>query len=227
MTELLDAYPPVTNNIGFINAGIKKVVRACNKWLLPQGGYSKPEWFRAGIDEAIERLFPLTHWQILFVECQRNWTAVFRDIDDVPEGPVAVVTERLKCRGVISTFVPQTISEDMTSGSWGAIQLRVYEDRPTEYRNIGRTISLTNQCGRWRFDLSGEPLPCEDVDRYQAKMVKDRFNLDMLLENLDDFGIKGYRHRFYTEQCALYHPPAPTYTGTELRINGKVIRRTE
>lgn len=52
-----------------------------------------------------------------------------------------------------------------------------------------RVISASATDGRWEWHTYGTPLPFEDVDRYSARKVRDRFDRTMLLTYLDALGI--------------------------------------
>jgi hypothetical protein len=56
---------------------------------------------------------------------------------------------------------------------------------------VERVISATATNGRWEWHTSGEPLPFEDVDRYSARNIRDRFDRRMLLGYLNALGISA------------------------------------
>ena len=53
----------------------------------------------------------------------------------------------------------------------------------------GRVIFASAMDGRWEWHTSGEPLPFEDVERYSARRIRDRFDRTMLLGYLNALGI--------------------------------------
>lgn len=213
---LLGAYRPMTDHIGFVNAPLDKVVSFCNAWLCPQGR-DPAEEFRASFDEAMQRMLPPDR-KILLIECKSGWTSLFGDT-------VSYISEELHCRGVEATYIEDTYNPKMYEGEMGSVQLQVFEQHPTDSHYYGRSISVTNDEGRWGLHLGGDPLPFEDVTRYKARRVRDRFTKEMLIEYLQGFGIDAYNRSFYTDRCALFPPAKQTYFGDELRINGHVIRK--
>ena len=222
--SLLNAYPPVTDNFAFVKADLERIVAFCDDWLIPQG--VKPaERFRAPVEVAIRRLFPITEQRMLFIQCNSEWTALFCDTDDNPELPIGNITGKLKLRGAIATYVPNSYNAQTDKGQMGAVQLRMFEPFETFFLNYGRSISVVNEYGRWSFDEGYEPLPFENLEAYKARRIRDRFTIEMLIDYLHHLEIDAYSPGFYTNECALYHPPKQTYFGDELRINGHVIHK--
>ena len=223
---LLDAYPPVTHYIGFVKANLDTIVEFCDDWLVPYG-IPPAERFRAPVQEAIRRFAPSDKEQKLFIQCRSGWTALFRNIDDVPEGPIRNITSKLKLRGVVATYVPDSYDPKTYKGELGAVQLRIFEPFETFFMNCGRSISVINEGNRWRFDQGWKPLPFENLEAYKAKRIRDRFTIEMLIDYLHHLKIDAYSPDFYTDQCALYHPRKQTYFGKETRLNGRVIPEGE
>ena len=62
-----------------------------------------------------------------------------------------------------------------------------YFDGRSEF--TGRTIALICDGGKWTFDSRYAPLPFEDINRYNEKKKKDRFDLEMLTSYLLALGI--------------------------------------
>ena len=52
-----------------------------------------------------------------------------------------------------------------------------------------RTVSATNDGGRWSFWQSGVPFPFENTDAYKLRSIKQRFTHEMLLEYLKGLGV--------------------------------------
>lgn len=208
MTEpTIPMYLPMANNIGFIDARFEQVVAFANDWLVPQGRKPAQE-FNGTLGEAMERMYPLSGWRRLLVECKNGQTALFVDSDDIPESPVGHITSGLSCRGVVLTCVEDTYDRETDSGTLGAIQLRFFEPHRTFFLNYGRSISVINEGERWRFDCGGgDPFPFEDVERYKARRVRDRFTREMLVDYLLALGIDAFSRDFYGPRCALFQPP--------------------
>jgi hypothetical protein len=94
--------------------------------------------------------------------------------------------------------VPHTLRDD--KGRHGAVMLELYGPKETHWLNYLRTLYVSNDGGRWVFGQSGEPLPFEKQERYQARKVRDRFTFDMLEEYLHHLGLSPFQEDFYLPQ---------------------------
>jgi hypothetical protein len=75
---------------------------------------------------------------------------------------------------------------------------------------LTRAILAMNDGGPWRFDLVGEPLPFEQVERYSARRIRDRFTIPMLRDYLLALDIRAFDADFY----------APDRRGTLMELTG-------
>lgn len=57
---------------------------------------------------------------------------------------------------------------------------------PLYYR---RVVAARSNDGRWSFDNDGEPFPFEELDRYSARRIRDRFTPEMLERYLLALGV--------------------------------------
>ncbi|MEX0725019.1 MAG: hypothetical protein WD065_02035 [Planctomycetaceae bacterium] len=122
---------------------------------------------------------------------------------------IGYITDKMKRRGILATYIEDTYNASTNTGRLGGVQLRVFEPYETFFQNYGRSISVINEGRRWRFDQGYEPLPFENLEAYQAKRIRDRFTPEMLIDYLRQLGIEAYSPQFYTDRCALYHPFVP------------------
>jgi hypothetical protein len=65
---------------------------------------------------------------------------------------------------------------------------------PLMYR---RTVSADCADGRWSWHAHGEPLPFEDLARYGARRIRDRFDRPMLIDYLRANGIRADERDFW------------------------------
>ncbi|MEX0725024.1 MAG: hypothetical protein WEB58_05015 [Planctomycetaceae bacterium] len=102
--SLFDAFPPVTDNIGFVQGNIDEIIALCDGWLIPQ---RRPpaERFCSRIEDAIERMFPTNLDRLLFVQCKSGWTALFHDLHETTDSKIGYITSRLKRRGLLATYI--------------------------------------------------------------------------------------------------------------------------
>jgi hypothetical protein len=52
-----------------------------------------------------------------------------------------------------------------------------------------RVVYASNDGGRWKFGAIGTPFAFEDLDRYDEKVVRNRFTQDVLLTYLSALGL--------------------------------------
>jgi hypothetical protein len=62
-----------------------------------------------------------------------------------------------------------------------------------------RTISANAEDGKWSWRVSGDPLPFERVERYDARRIRDRFDRSLLIEYLSAVGIHADDPAFYRD----------------------------
>ncbi len=61
-----------------------------------------------------------------------------------------------------------------------------------------------NDGGCWIFEVSGEPYPFEELDKYELRRKRDRFTREMLTRYLEHFSLRPFEDEFYAVD--LEHP---------------------
>jgi hypothetical protein len=210
-----DRYAPITSEIGFLECEAEATVARYLDWQTwaeqqpdPFGEpRSRPPWpagdapfvvrpVSGDLETALAALLPLTDAEptrVLFVPTASVWTAYFdngwRGTDAFP--PMSYLAQHLGTRGLRVVAIP---GDDRRSA---ATILELYGPKPTEWLNTERAISALHDGDRWRFDAVGEPLPFEDVGRYRAARVRDRFPLELLERYLAELGAYAFEDGFY------------------------------
>ncbi len=203
-----DRLAPITSTIGFLETDAGSAAAAFERW-------HKPLWERRGLrlttrevvgdlETALLSLLPLSiveRRRYLFIPTQSGWSAY---IDNGAQGTDAVsvtsyLAQQIGCRGLRVTVVPNTIRrhEDTWQGRYGATVLEIYGPENTYFLNYIRAICALNDGGRWSFDTGGTPLPFEDLERYKARRIKDRFTPEMLHDYLIELGLHPFDENFY------------------------------
>jgi hypothetical protein len=148
------------------------------------------------LEDALQALLPLSigeHARVLFLPTASPWTAYFdngwRGPDAFP--PMSYLAKRLGTRGLRVVAVPPT------EGRYPASTFELYGPEDREWLNFERAISAMKDGDRWRFSVSGEPLPFEELDRYSARRVRDRFPHELLDRYLRELGIRAFDDSFY------------------------------
>jgi hypothetical protein len=178
--------------------------RQCQLNTNHKGRYSEIEDIIApNLKSILERLLPLSiggHERHLFIPTRDNkWTACFdnnwRGTDATTL--VSVLAEKIGCRGIRVSWVPNTIRRDPSAkhgwrGNYGAVIFEVYG--PKE-----RTVELVNDGGinKWEFIANGEPFDFEKTEKYRLPRKIDRFTPEMLDDYLKHLGIGAFSEDFY------------------------------
>ena len=211
VSQLLDdRYAPITSEIGFLECDVTTAAVAFQKWQHPiQSGrgvrLSRGE-IVGNLPSRLDSLLPLTSHEarrFLFSPTKSSWTAYFdcgwRGTDAFTT--VSHLCTTIGCRGVRGVSVPHTIKKAVGRevGRSGATMFELYlpDANSCSFLNIRRSISAAYD-GRWTFDANGEPpLDFEQLERYNARQIRDRFTPEMLDEYLRSFGILCFSADFY------------------------------
>jgi hypothetical protein len=92
-------------------------------------------------------------------------------------------------------------------------------------------VYCCNQGSRWHFEQSGEPLPEEDLQRYNASRKRDRLNEEGIMVLLDRMGARPWREDYYDfehQKCvqAIDEPNHPIVRQTIEQIRARAMRAT-
>src|SRR5262249_11192690 len=143
----------------------------------------------------LDRLLPLTGPLLrnIWVRTSGRWTAYFDNFVNGgdPYGPICHGARDLNCKGVMILISPQTAT------SWRGTRFTIFGPKGPRWFNIDREISAINDEGRWDWTVSGKPQSFEDVSRYKARRVKDRFTPEMLEQYCTALGIRAFDDTFY------------------------------
>jgi hypothetical protein len=205
MRTLLDEeYAPCTSAIGFLHAGLDVCRTAMTAW---RGSLHGDRLVTArtvslGFPTCLAALEPLTGGarpRELFVETSGEWTAYF---DCSIRGPDAVsavghLSQAIGCDGLAVRAVPHMPAPDRSNGRFGAVQFEMFAPYKTEFLNYLRTVSVTHDGRRWRFDAWGDEQPFEESATYAARRVRDRFTSEMLERYCEAVGVSVFEPESY------------------------------
>ncbi len=204
-----DRYTPITSEIEFLECDAKTAADAFQEWQQPiqsaRGVRLNRREVVGDLPAKIENLLPLTSHEsrrFLFAPTGSKWTAYFesgwRGND---ASAVSYLSRTIGCRAIRAVSIKHTMRKTPTGelGRYGATMLELYVADPSgcSFLNNRRSISAANDGGRWRFDAVGEPLEFEQLERYKARRIRDRFTPEMLDEYLRHFGIQYFSPDFY------------------------------
>jgi hypothetical protein len=205
-----DRYAPITSEIGFLECDAKTAADAFQRWQEPiQAGRGVRLIRREVVGDLptrIENLLPLTSIEprrFLFSPTDSKWTAYFdnewRGADAF--STVSYLCKTIGCRGIRGVFVPHSVKTvgGRETGRSGATIFALYlaDTNSCSFLNIRRSVSAAYD-GRWVFNADGEPaLEFEQLERYKARQIRERFTPEMLDDYLRNFGIQFFLPDFY------------------------------
>ena len=187
-------YTPITEAVGFLEAGFAQVVAADARWRASLGGYrGRP--VSGPLPSLLGELLPLTGplLRYVWVETTGPWTAYFDNfvLGSDPFGPVSYLAQQLGCRGV-------TIGcREGTARRGASASFSLYGPEPTDWLNVIRSVAAVQDNGRWEWSASGTPQPFEDVAAYQRRRVRDRLTPDLIASYCGVLGIRPFDESFY------------------------------
>lgn len=202
-----DYYYPIDNSIGFIEADFHLVINFYQEWLKRLYGEMGLKVVQRQINgtlaDGFQSLLPLTTHQTrrsLFLPTQSRWVAYFNnsvlgtDLSSLP-----YMTDAIGARVIKVSMPPMKEGrlKDRNHPHGGTIMLDVYDPTVVETLHLRRSIQLINEDGHWSFETQGEPFDFEDTKQYQARLKKDRFTVQTLIEYLRHFGIDLLNETFY------------------------------
>ncbi len=203
---LEDRWAPVTSTMGFLELGAEQAARAFATWqeglMTPRGISVEVLPVSGTLEQALSSLLPLTSGETqreLFIPTRSAWTAYVENgwTGTDAASPMSYMAQRLSIRCLRVVAVPHTLHKHQ-GGRYGAVMLDMFGPEKLEkILNYVRSIYAANDGGRWVFGHSGEPFPFEQVEKYQARRVRDRFTFEMLKDYLRHLGLAPFEEDFY------------------------------
>jgi hypothetical protein len=205
-TLLSERYAPITSTIGFLRVGTSDAVAELGRWHDELGDTTEPLREVGEFPDALLSLQPLVLPFVrreLLVPTAGPWTAYFNCAANGTDAAsaIAVLAQRLECEGLVVTC------------QLGAVAFTVAD--PKVVHPPRRAVVAMEDGGRWIFETSGEPLPFEELDRYRARRVRDRFTSDMLERYCQALDVDVFNGEFYRGPAVLVSHTPPTETLAE------------
>ena len=209
MRSLLDGtLAPLTYHIGFLEVPLPAVVDEYVRWQRMILNRVARRDIALPLREAILQLPPIdgARSRVLFQQTTSSWTACFTNNSRGGDmaSVIAVLAERLPCRGLTCTSIPNTLSRKKgTGGTWGAVTFTLYAPHPTDWLNVERNIRLANDVGGWEFSVYGTPQPFEELANYERSPRPARFTPEMLEQYARALGVAIFDDQFYSGSGAV------------------------
>lgn len=208
---LRGAWEPYSGRIQFIEAPFERVTKEFSRWMrgIQPSSIIRPH--SGSLAALLALLDP--YWfptKRLLVETRDGRTAVFSNGHDTYEANV--LSGRLRVRAVVTDFAADIVGNGEVRNHGNVLFELISKGQSV------RTVQVSRQASGWVAILLGSPLPFEQVDKYQARVKRERFDLDMLNRYCEALGIKRSDEKFYGPQALLHseegtpraHPNYPT-----------------
>ena len=212
MKPLLDnKLAPLTFAWGFLEASVDAVLKAYVRWQRTILHSVKVRKLDMPLADALRQLEPLDmgSQRVLFLSTKGRWTACFDNgaRGGNPSTFVGELSERLKVRGIACSCIPNTLTRRDAGerGTWGAVTFTLFAPERREFLNVERRVSVANDVRGWNFHSMGQVQAFEQVDRYAASRIVDRFNAAMLQDYCRALGIDLFDEGFYGGTGAVTH----------------------
>ena len=200
MQALFERLKPITSKVAFIKADINQIVEKFLEWQSPLIAEHKNSFERTSINHTLEnallRLCPLTTVELrkyLFIPTNSPWVAFF---DNGHMGTDRTAPE------VLSKMLNTECVYVVCDADTGETLLDIYGKNSSAETDLIRSIAVIKE-GGWKFYQYGTPLPFEDLEKYKARLIKNRFNLSMLNDYLKKFSIDIFNETFYCPDTAM------------------------
>jgi len=151
----------------------------------------------------------------LLVDCG-EWTAYLNNGIDGgdPTAAAPYLASRLQVDCVIATHAPRHGPGHASTQLW---LLGPDGEPPLMYK---RTLAAHAEDGRWSWHEAGSAQPFEQLDRYRARLIKNRFDRLLLVQYLSALGIHVDDAGFYGKGIAVRQRvthPVRRETASEVR----------
>lgn len=222
MSELLsNRLRPITDAFGFVEAPRERVVDELCTWqdrlFADRGGRLSCSNVEQPLEHALLTLLPLTTVRprrYLVLETAGAWCAFFDSgARGTDPAAIAQLALRLKTRSL------RFVCRGGLSGKRSTL-FELFGPEPSPILNTLRSVAAIHDGDRWVFEQTGTPLPFEDLGRFEARAVRDRFGPADLAHDLRGVGIDAFDAAFYRPLgtlCTLTHPPPPALRELTLR----------
>ena len=204
----LNELAPITFARGFIEAPLSILTEVVIPWRQSLKHQVTTRPLSLPLRESLRELGQLSSYggRELWMESHSKWLACFTNGLDGGYGPVSFLAQECKTRAVVVQCAPHTMplrAMKDTKGIWGTTQFELYGPEQTDFLNYVGTVAAANDGGRWVFHARGEVQPFEQIERYDAPRVRDRFTPEMLESYCRALGIDVFNESFYKPSAVL------------------------
>ena len=229
-----DRFAPITESIGFLNLPIAKAADALLEWRRELHGTVSAREVHGVFPDVLRNLEPLSALaeRELLVSVGPDWTAYFDNYlgGSDPVGAIGVLTKRAHATGFFVHSVPHVAGRGRGQiRRMGSVAFSMLAPFDTGRMNYVRTIQAVYSGSRWEFFLIGTEQPFEEVDRYRARKVRDRFTSDMLERYCQALGVDVFNLAAYGNDSILIESevattePVKKWTLAEVQVLRNIV----
>lgn len=203
LTLLADRFAPSTSAIGFLRLPLPAAAEGLAGWRRQLHGRVEVTNLSGDLPSMLRFLEPLTLAAApkeLLIQTAGEWTAYFGGsaLGTDAVSTIGYLAGSLRCQGLAIAAVPHTWGTGLeTPGRFGAVQFQLFGPEQTEFLNYVRTISVTADGNRWRFDANGAVQEFERTEAYSARRIRDRFTSEMLAQYCRALGVEPFAEEAY------------------------------
>lgn len=191
---------PLGLSVSFLRQRVDTVRTALLDWRRNQLKQTIEEFGPVPFPECVQLLEPLeAPWTTELLIDAGEWTAYLNNGIDGgdPTASAPHLASMLACDCVVSMHAP------LYGPGHAATQLWLIGPNGTPPLMHERTISAHAEDGRWSWETTGEPQSWEQLDRYGARRILDRFDRPLLVEYLAALQIRVDDASFYADGFRL------------------------
>jgi hypothetical protein len=183
------------SSFGLIKASPQEAADAFARWQKPlvrtYGKCLKVETVRADLNTALKELLPIvpTITRHLFFPCRNGWTVLFENGFQGTDNTSVCMLAQL----IPATTIKVVENSGLPAFHYPATIWSVYDGDQWPKRHV----AAMDDGGRWIFPQVGEPFAFEDLAKYEAGRIRDRFTPATLRRYLAAFSAFPYDTDFY------------------------------
>jgi hypothetical protein len=196
-------HAPLGWGVGFVRAPYERVVEAALAWRREHLPGVEVVELRHPFPDALLALAPIetpSTREILARTANDEWTANLYNSHLGGDSCSWYMAQVLACEAVVASHIP------VGQYPFPATSFTMTAPRaPGPLHQLRSVAAGKYDTGRWEFHESGEPQPFEERERYAARLIRDRFDRQMLLRYLSALGIRADDPSFWKGGVLLQH----------------------
>jgi hypothetical protein len=182
----------------FVEAPYEKVCRFYRPWHEGNAWRTRFSEHHGTLDELLALLKPpeKPSTKSLLVETDSGWTAVFVQGGDGADW-ASHLGQALDTRALRTSYATHEKDAAGKVTQYGDVAFWLFEG------DHERTIQASHQGSGWTWHLDGEPQPFEDLSRYEARRITQRFDRALLNDYCRALGIRREDRSYYGPRALL------------------------